>query len=120
MKKILPTALIGLAMTTSVYADENSKEYNTINYTTQAETSIKSDSILVQVTGYATTNLQDQTKIEQELANSVKNVVDIDWKVKDVSQNTSQSGALNITLEMQARVNQKDLNKLQSTLENQK
>ena len=37
---------MGLATITSVYADENSKEYNTINYTTQAETSIKSDSIL--------------------------------------------------------------------------
>jgi hypothetical protein len=120
MKKILPVALIGLATITSVYASENSKKYNTINYTTQAETSIKSDSILVQITGYATTNLQDQTKVEKELANSVKSVVDADWKVKDVSQNTSQSGALNITLELQARVSQEDLNKLQSTLENQK
>ena len=46
MKKILPVALIGLATITSVYASENSKKYNTINYTTQAETSIKSDSIL--------------------------------------------------------------------------
>ncbi|MFT4694706.1 MAG: hypothetical protein ACI8TE_001625 [Francisella sp.] len=120
MKKILPVALIGLATITSVYASENSKKYNTINYTTQAETSIKSDSILVQITGYATTNLQDQTKVEKELANSVKSVLDADWKVKDVSQNTSQSGALNITLELQARVSQEDLNKLQSTLENQK
>jgi len=119
MKKILPIALIGL-MTTTVYAGEKSKQYNTINYTTQAETSIKSDSILVQVTGYATTNLQDQTKVEQELARTVKSVVDADWKVKDVSQNTSQSGALNITLELQARVNQEELNKLQSTLGNQK
>ena len=120
MKKILPVALIGLATITSVYASENSKKYNTINYTTQAETSIKSDSILVQITGYATTNLQDRTKVEKELANSVKSVLDADWKVKDVSQNTSQSGALNITLELQARVSQEDLNKLQSTLENQK
>lgn len=37
-----------------------------------------------------------------------------------MNQSTSQSGALNITLKLQARINQEDLNKLQSTLENQK
>ena len=120
MKKILPIALIGLAAVTTVYAGEKSKQYNIINYTTQAETSIKSDSILVQVTGYATTSLQDQTNIEQELVSTVTSVVDADWKVKDVSQNTSQSGALNITIKLQARVNQEELNKLQSTLKNKK
>ena len=120
MKKILPITLMGLATVTTLYAGDKSKQYNIINYTTQAETSVKSDSILVQVTGYATTSLQDQTKIEQKLASTVKSMVDADWKIKDVSQNTSKSGALNITLELQARVNQEELNKLQSTLENQK
>ena len=43
----------------------------------------------------------------------------LDWKGKDISQNTSQSRALNITTEPQGRVNQEELNKLQSTLKNQ-
>ena len=72
------------------------------------------------MTGYATTTLHGQTKIEKGLSKLVKGIVDADWKVNDVNQSTSQSGALNITLKLQARINQEDLNKLQSTLENQK
>ena len=72
MKKILPIALISLATASSVYADDKSKEYNVISYTTQAETSVKSESILVQVTGYATTTLHGQTKIEKGLSKLVK------------------------------------------------
>lgn len=120
MRKVLSATLIGLVATTAIYGCEKNKKYNIINYTTQAETSIKSDSILVQVTAYATTNFQNQTKIKQELTNSIKNIVDANWKVKDINQNTSQSGALNITLKLEARVDQKELSKLQSVLEKQK
>jgi hypothetical protein len=119
MKKILLIALTGLSLS-SVYACDKSKDNNIIKYTTQAETSVKSDSILVQVTGYATTTLQDQNKVEQDLSSLVQGIIKADWKVKDVSQNTSQSGALNVTLELQVRISQADLNKLQSELENQK
>ena len=121
MKKIIPITLVSFLATSSVaLACDKAKNNNTIQYTTQAETTVKSDSILVQVTGYATTTLQDQNNVQKQISNEVNNIVKADWKVKNVEQNTSNSGALNITLQLQARISQKDLNSLQKALENQK
>ncbi|MED7789504.1 hypothetical protein [Francisella sp. 19X1-34] len=121
MKKIIPITLVSFLATSSVaLACDKTKDNNTIQYTTQAETTVKSDSILVQVTGYATTTLQDQNNIQKQISDQVNNIVKADWKVKNVEQNTSNSGALNITLQLQARISQKDLNSLQKALENQK
>lgn len=122
MRKIIPITLVSFLATSSVAlaCDKTQDTHNTIQYTTQAETTVKSDSILVQVTGYATTTLQDQNSIQQQISDEVNNIVKADWKVKNVEQNTSNSGALNITLQLQARISQKDLNTLQKALENQK
>ncbi|API86749.1 hypothetical protein [Francisella uliginis] len=121
MKKIIPITLVSFLATSSVaLACDKAQEHNTIQYTTQAETTVKSDSILVQVTGYATTTLQDQNNIQKQISDEVNNIVKADWKVRNVEQNTSNSGALNITVQLQARISQKDLNSLQKALENQK
>lgn len=121
MKKIIPITLVSFLATSSVaLACDKAKDNNTVQYTTQAETTVKSDSILVQVTGYATTTLRDQNNIQKQISDEVNNIVKADWKVKNVEQNTSNSGALNITLQLQARISQKDLNSLQKALENQK
>ncbi|AJC49099.1 hypothetical protein SD28_05350 [Allofrancisella guangzhouensis] len=123
MKKILSTAfLISLATVTSLYACDNKsqKTHNTISYTTQAEISIKSNSVLVQVTGYATTTLKDINNIQHKITANIKNIVDTNWQIKNIQQNTNQSGTLNVTLELQARVTQAQLNKLQTTLDSQK
>ncbi|QIW10187.1 hypothetical protein [Francisella sp. LA112445] len=121
MKKIIPITLVSFLATSSVaLACNKAQDFNTIQYTTQAETTVKSDSILVQVTGYATTTLQDQNTIQKQISDEVNNIVKADWKVKNVEQNTSNSGALNITLQLQARISQKNLNSLQKALENQK
>ncbi|QIV96052.1 hypothetical protein EDC55_11043 [Allofrancisella inopinata] len=122
MKKITSTTLISIATMTSLYACDNKDQgkYNTISYTTQAETSVKSDSILVQVTAYATTTLQDINNVQHKITANIKNIIDTDWKVKNIQQSTSQSGALNVTSELQARITQTQLNKLQTALDNQK
>ncbi|ASG67968.1 hypothetical protein CDV26_05830 [Francisella halioticida] len=121
MKKNIPITLVSFLATSSVaLACDKAKNNNTIQYTTQAETTVKSDSILVQVIGYATTTLQDQNNIQKQISDEVNNIVKADWKVKNVEQNTSNSGALNITLQLQARISQKDLNSFQKALENQK
>ena len=120
MKKITSSLLLcSLAIGTAFANDDNCTEYNTIKYSTQAQTTVKSDSILVQVTGYATTNLQDQNSVEKEISDQVNNVVTADWKVKNLEQNKSKSGALNITVQLEARISQQDLNKLQKVLDNQ-
>ncbi|BCD90500.1 hypothetical protein fh0823_06390 [Francisella halioticida] len=121
MKKNIPITLVSFLATSSVaLACDKAENNNTIQYTTQAETTVKSDSILVQVIGYATTTLQDQNNIQKQISDEVNNIVKADWKVKNVEQNTSNSGALNITLQLQARISQKDLNSFQKALENQK
>lgn len=122
MKKTISMALISILATGSVVlaCDSNSNNsYNTIKYTTQGEASVKSDSILVQVIGYATTTLQNQDSIKSQISDKVKNIIDADWKVKNLDQDTSKSGAINIKLELQARISQDDLNKLQKVLNNQ-
>ena len=119
MRKILLITLASLSIN-SVYACDQLKDNNTIKYTTQAETIVKSSSLLVKVTAYATTNFKNQNQVENDLFNMVQGIVKADWKVKDVSQNTSQSGSLNLTIELQARITQADLTKLQSQLANQK
>ncbi|AIT08708.1 hypothetical protein LO80_01110 [Candidatus Francisella endociliophora] len=122
MKKILPIALFGCLATNVALAgsDNDCPKYNTITYTTQAETTVKSDSILVQVTGYATTTLEDQNSIQKEISDEVNSIVKADWKVKNLEQDKSRSGALNVTLQLEARISQQDLNNLQKALENQK
>ncbi|MEY8767405.1 hypothetical protein [Francisella philomiragia] len=121
MKRLIPFCLIGLVGSVSfaVANSDNCVEYNTIKYTTQAETTIKSDSILVEVTGYATTTLDKQNSIENQITDSINNIVKSDWKVKNIEQNTSNSGAINITIQLQSRISQGDLNKLQQAIENQ-
>lgn len=120
MKKITSSLLLcSLAIGTAFANDDNCTEYNTIKYSTQAQTTVKSDSILVQVTGYATTNLKDQNSVEKEISDQVNGMVAADWKVKNLEQDKSRSGALNITVQLEARISQQDLNKLQKELENQ-
>ncbi|MEY8701723.1 hypothetical protein AB4F11_01420 [Francisella philomiragia] len=121
MKKLVPFCLIGFigSISLAVAASDDCVEYNTIKYTTQAETTIKSDSILVEVTGYATTTLDKQNSIENQITDSINNIVKSDWKVKNIEQNTSNSGAINITIQLQSRISQGDLNKLQQAIENQ-
>lgn len=120
MKKITSSILLcSLAIGTAFASDDNCIEYNTIEYSTQAQTTVKSDSILVQVTGYATTNLQDQNSVEKEISDQVNGMVAADWKVKNLEQDKSRSGALNVTVQLEARISQQDLNKLQKALENQ-
>ncbi|MBK2341715.1 hypothetical protein IBE33_09350 [Francisella philomiragia] len=121
MKKLISVCLIGLASSVSFAfaTSDNCIEYNTIKYTTQAETTIKSDSILVEVTGYATTTLDKQNSIENQITDSINNIVKSDWKVKNIEQNTSNSGAINIAMQLQSRISQGDLNKLQQAIENQ-
>ncbi|GMN88687.1 hypothetical protein [Francisella sciaenopsi] len=121
MKKLVPFCLIGFigSVSLAVAASDDCAEYNTIKYTTQAETTIKSDSILVEVTGYATTTLDKQNSIENQITDSINNIVKSDWKVKNIEQNTSNSGAINITIQLQSRISQGDLNKLQQAIENQ-
>lgn len=121
MKKLVPFCLIGFigSISLAVAASDDCVEYNAIKYTTQAETTIKSDSILVEVTGYATTTLDKQNSIENQITDSINNIVKSDWKVKNIEQNTSNSGAINITIQLQSRISQGDLNKLQQAIENQ-
>nr|WP_023893574.1 hypothetical protein [Francisella tularensis]AHB60792.1 hypothetical protein N894_0024 [Francisella tularensis subsp. novicida PA10-7858] len=121
MKKLISVCLIGLVGSVSfaVANSDNCIEYNTIKYTTQAETTIKSDSILVEVTGYATTTLDKQNSVENQITDSINNIVKSDWKVKNIEQKTSNSGAINITIQLQSRISQGDLNKLQQVIENQ-
>lgn len=88
MKKLVPFCLIGFigSISLAVAASDDCVEYNTIKYTTQAETTIKSDSILVEVTGYATTTLDKQNSIENQITDSINNIVKSDWKVKILSK----------------------------------
>lgn len=120
-KNIIPITLVSLFATTSfaIACDNDCLDHNTIKYSTQAETTVKSDSILVQVTGYATTTLEKQNEVEKQISDNVKNIVKSDWKVKNIEQTTSNSGAINITVKLQARITQSELNNLQRTFENQ-
>jgi DNA polymerase III delta prime subunit len=123
MKKIVPISFIGLLAFSSIAVACNNNcqdNKNVVQYATQAETTVKSNSVLVQVTGYATTTLENQNIVEKQITDQVNNIVKADWKVKNLEQNTSNSGALNITLQLQARISKQELNKLQSALDNQK
>lgn len=120
-KKFIQITLVSLFATISFAAacGSDHHNYNTITYSTQAETTVKSDSILVQVTGYATTTLEKQNSVEKQISDNINNIVKSDWKVKDIEQTISNSGAINITIKLQARVSQSDLNKLQRAFDNQ-
>lgn len=121
MKKILSVILLGIATASVSYADEDCAEnFNTISYSTQAQTTIKSDSILVQVTGYATTTLENQNSVEKDIANKANDIIKADWKVKNLDQNTNNSGTLNITVQLEARISKAELTILQSVLQKQK
>ncbi|AVC44367.1 hypothetical protein B4919_06020 [Francisella tularensis subsp. novicida] len=120
-KSIITITLISIFATTSlaIACDNDYLDHNTIKYSTQAETTVKSDSILVQVTGYATTTLEKQNDVEKQISDNVNNIVKSEWKVKNIEQTTSNSGAINITIKLQARISQSDLNNLQRAFENQ-
>ena len=121
MKKLLPILLLGTATVSAAFADQNCAEnFNTITYSTQAQSTIKSDSILVQVTGYATTTLEDQDSVEKNIAKTVNDIVKAKWKVKNLDQNTNNSGTLNVAVQLQARISKAELINLQSTLQKQK
>ncbi|AJI62616.1 putative lipo domain protein [Francisella tularensis subsp. tularensis] len=72
-KSIIPITLISIFATTSlaIACDNDYLDHNTIKYSTQAETTVKSDSILVQVTGYATTTLEKQNDVEKQISDNV-------------------------------------------------
>ncbi|ALB01538.1 hypothetical protein ACH24_02005 [Francisella persica ATCC VR-331] len=119
-KKIISITLVSLFTTTSfAIAFGDCHYHNTIKYSAQAETTVKSESILVQVTGYATTTFEKQNSIEKQISGNVNNIVKSNWKVKKIEQTASNSGAINITIKLQARISQSDLNKLQTAFENQ-
>ncbi|QLE78267.1 hypothetical protein FLM55_00340 [Francisella sp. Scap27] len=121
MKKLLPALLLGVVTVSASYASQDCAEnFNTISYSTQAQTTIKSDSILVQVTGYATTTLKDQNSVEKDIAKKANDIVKADWKVKNLDQNTNNSGTLNITVQLEARISKTELTTLQSALQKQK
>lgn len=121
MKKLFQVLLLGSVTITAAYAGQNCVDnLNTVNYSTQAQTTIKSDSILVQVTGYATTTLDNQGSVEKDIAKKVNDIVNAKWKVRNLEQNTNNSGTLNISVQLQARISKTELINLQSTLQKQK
>ena len=92
-------------------------EFNTITYTTSAKTQVKSDKALVQVTVYATALSNDQTTVEDSALQMLKQTIpDIKWRVSNYKQSDSASGALNIILEISARLSQSQLQALNKAI----
>lgn len=92
-------------------------EYNTITFTMDDKITVKSDTALVQVTMNATALSDNQTTVENSVLQKLQKILpSIQWKVINYNQMQAQSGAMNIQMDVQARLTQSQIQTLNKAL----
>lgn len=85
-------------------------EYNTITFTLNDKTTVKSDTALVQVTVNATALSNNQQTAENAALQTLrKTLPSVQWQIVNYNQTRAQSGVMNISIEIQGRLTQSQI-----------
>ena len=123
IKKLIITsttiALITLGTAYAMPIPPQPAPQNTISFSTQDSVYVKSDTALVEITVNATATKNSRNAIEKSATDQLNSAVKgVNWKVTNYQQNQAASGVTNITLKLQARLTQIQINEVIDNLKN--
>ncbi len=111
--------MLAVSAISFAWADTPVPPTSTLSFTKSIETVIKSTTALVNVTVNATALKDDSQIIQQAALQRLEGVLPkVDWKVIDLDQTQAASGAQNIKIIIQARLNDTQIQQLKSELKN--
>jgi hypothetical protein len=91
-------------------------EYNTVAFTLDSHVTIKSDTALVNVTVNTTTLPGDNAIVKKSAIDELKKILPKEnWKIVNYKQSESASGAINIKIDIQARLTQSEIDSLRKS-----
>jgi len=91
-------------------------EYNTVSFTLDSHVTVKSDTALVNVTVNTTALSGDNAVMKKSAINELKKILPkADWKIVNYKQSESPSGAINIKIDIQARLTQSEIESLRKS-----
>lgn len=96
---------------------KDSSDNNTLDFRTEAKTTVNSDSALVLVTVNATAVSKDTHTLQASVIATLSGYLpDVDWRVISLNQEQAASGAENIVVQCRARVSQSSLGSLSAKI----
>ena len=94
-------------------------EYNTVSFTLDSHVTVKSDTALVNVEVNITTLSGNNTIVKKSALDELKKLSPkSDWKIVNYKQSESASGAINIKIDIQARLTQSKIDALRKSFTN--
>ena len=123
LKKNIVTLVLSLSSiilftnANAMSAYHHQQSQNTISFSTQSSTTVKSDTALVQVTVNATAMKNSKQTIEQSATAELYTIVPhVKWDITHYQQNQAASGVTNIKMELQSRLTQSQIMTLTNSL----
>jgi hypothetical protein len=92
-------------------------EYDTVTFKINEKTTVTSDTSLVNVTSHITTLSDKNSSIKKSSVDYLKSILpNADWKIINYKQTESESGAINLRIDFQARLTQSEIDLLRKAL----